>query len=247
MFLSAPPKPKPKQVLNNKKVYVFGELLALPTVQELANSPEFDKTFQCLQLFAYGTYQDYLRAPTKYIELTDSMRYKLRQLTIVSLAAENKIISYETLRRELELDDVRSLEDLIIETIYADLIAGKMDQKGGIFRIKGTIGRDVLPEKLGSIIELLQAWKVQCSKLIATVSASSSDAIARREETRREQDEVQRAVADVKASLKDSMASGNMDDLGTGHGDKIRINSFMSGPKSSKRNRGGGAALSRLL
>jgi len=52
---------------------------------------------------------------------------------------------------------------------------------------------------------------------------------------------VQRAVADVKASLKDSMANGELGDIG---GDKMRVSSLMGGGAkgSSKRNRGGGAA-----
>jgi len=233
-----------QQVLNNKKIFVFGELLALPSVQELAGT-EYDKTFHCLELFAYGTYQDYVRAPTMYIELTDAMRTKLRQLTIVSLAADNKILSYETLRRELEIDNVRTLEDLIIETIYADLIKGKLDQKGEIFRIKGTMGRDVRPEKLGSIIELLQAWKVQCEALVTTVNASSADAIARREDTKLEQEDVHRAVAEVKSSLKESLTSGNIDELGGGQKIRVGVGSsfgLYAGPKNnSKRNRGGGS------
>ena len=95
-----------QQVLNNKKIFVFGELLALQTVRDLSGT-EYDKTFQCLQLFAYGTYLEYMKTPTKYIELTEPMRTKLRQLSIVSLAADNKIISYDTLREELEIDNVR--------------------------------------------------------------------------------------------------------------------------------------------
>ena len=54
---------------------------------------------------------------------------KLRQLTIVGLASAKKHIDYETLLMELDLADVRELEDLIIDVIYADIIRGKLDQK----------------------------------------------------------------------------------------------------------------------
>ena len=54
---------------------------------------------------------------------------KLRQLTIVALASEKKHIDYDSLLKELHIADVRQLEDLIIDVIYADIIRGKIDQK----------------------------------------------------------------------------------------------------------------------
>ena len=53
----------------------------------------------------------------------------MRQLTIVGLASEKKHIDYAVLLKELDLGDVRELEDLIIDVIYADIIRGKLDQK----------------------------------------------------------------------------------------------------------------------
>ena len=201
---------------------------------------EYDKTFQTLQLFAYGTYQEYMRGQASYIELTDAMRTKLRQLSIVSIAAESKIIPYATLRRELDMDNVRVLEDLIIETIYAGLLSGKLDQRGKVFRVKGTIGRDILPDELGTIIEQLSAWRAQCTQLIAAVQASSQTLAADRERSRREQEELNRSAQDVRSSLKESMASGDMSM--DRDGDKMRgyaSSSFTS--KAMKRGgRGGG-------
>ena len=119
-----------QQVLSNKKIFVFGELLSLPSVAALRDS-EYVKSFKCLELFAYGTYMDYVANPGDFIELTDAMRMKLRQLTIVSLAEHNKIIPYSDLQRHLEIEELRELEDLIIETINAGLVTGKLDQKKG--------------------------------------------------------------------------------------------------------------------
>lgn len=47
----------------------------------------------------------------------------------MGLASEKKHIDYATLLKELDLSDVRELEDLIIDVIYADIIRGKLDQK----------------------------------------------------------------------------------------------------------------------
>ena len=229
------------QVLNKPHVYVFGELLSLQSVRDLQGG-EFDKAFQTLQLFAYGTYQDFVAEPANYIDLSEAMRTKLRQLSIVTLAATNKIISYAVLRRELELDSVRALEDLIIETIYAGLLVGKLDQKSEVFRIKGTMGRDILPEKVDTIIEQLLIWKEQCAQLVAAVKSSSDNSVARRQASKIEQDEVQRAAAEIKSNLKDSLASGNS---GDDHHDKSRgahqSLSSTSASRNVKRTRAGGS------
>lgn len=47
------------------------------------------------------------------------MQKKLQHLTIVSLAIKSKSIPYAVLLNELEIDNVRHLEDIIIEAIYA--------------------------------------------------------------------------------------------------------------------------------
>ena len=212
-------------------------LLHTPPPRRQLQGTEYDKTFRTLQLFAYGTYyQDYMRNSANYIELTDAMRTKLRQLSMVSIAAETKIIPYATLRRELDIDNVRMLEDLIIETIYAGLLSGKLDQRGEVFRIKGTMGRDILPDKLGGIIEQLSAWQAQCSKLIGVVQASSQLIGQERDRSRREQDDLNRAAQDVKNSLKESMASGDMSI--DRDGDKMR--GFASSGLSSKATKRGG-------
>lgn len=53
------------------------------------------------------------------ISLTPLMKKKLQHLTIVTMAIRNKCISYNALLEELDIDNVRELEDLIIESVYA--------------------------------------------------------------------------------------------------------------------------------
>lgn len=135
---------------------------------------EHVKSLRKLELFAYGKWSDYrdsqISGAHQYTELNELQAIKLKQLTIVSLAEQNKvcrrssikfdlihvetcfcltsrlrccrelrlppwdmsnsitsifslkyfkIITYETLLKELDIDSVRVLEDLIIETMYA--------------------------------------------------------------------------------------------------------------------------------
>lgn len=44
---------------------------------------------------------------------------KLQHLTIVTMAIRSKVIPYKDLLVELDIKNVRDLEDLIIESIYA--------------------------------------------------------------------------------------------------------------------------------
>ncbi|RYH08846.1 hypothetical protein EON65_40615 [archaeon] len=52
---------------------------------------EFQREFATLNLFAYGTYHDYVSNPANYIELSDSQVYKLRQLSVLSLVAQRQV------------------------------------------------------------------------------------------------------------------------------------------------------------
>ena len=80
------------------------------------------KSYNSLELFAYGSYEEYEKNPGSFIDMSPAMIKKLKQLSIISLAMENKIIPYTTLQEKLKVDNVRALEDLIIETIYAQYL-----------------------------------------------------------------------------------------------------------------------------
>lgn len=87
----------------------------------------------------------------------------MKQLTVVSLAADAKVIPYDTLLTALELKDTRTLEDCIIEGMYAGLFAGKLDQKTKQFHVTETAGRDCKPGELAEMISVLRAWvEVRC-------------------------------------------------------------------------------------
>ncbi|KAJ3326044.1 hypothetical protein HDV06_002429 [Boothiomyces sp. JEL0866] len=105
-------------------VYSFSELLESPNVQQLANHPSLSYAYKQLEIFCYGTLQDYQGLP----ELNPQQLLKLKYLTLVTLS-ENKILPYQMLLQQLQINNVRELEDLIISAIYSDIISGKMDQK----------------------------------------------------------------------------------------------------------------------
>lgn len=90
--------------------------------------------------------------------LDDAQALKLKQLTVVSLACDSKVIPYDVLLTALELKDTRTLEDCIIEGMYAGLFGGKLDQKTKEFHVTETAGRDCKPGELSEMISVLKAW-----------------------------------------------------------------------------------------
>ncbi|SGY62907.1 BQ5605_C007g04752 [Microbotryum silenes-dioicae] len=124
-------------------VYVFGELLAMPSIQDLATSEGHASSLELLKIFAYGTWSDYHQNRSSLPELGPVQEVKLRHLTIVSLAMQARVIAYSTLLSTLELDSIPKLEDLLIEGIYAGVFDGRLDQHRARIEITSSIGRDV--------------------------------------------------------------------------------------------------------
>jgi len=155
------------QVLAAPNIYVFGELLALPNIQQLGET-EDRHVLELLQIFAYGKYSDY-KAQGGKTTLTPQQEKKLRQLTIVSLSAQAKIIPYNTLQKELEITELRELEDLIIDAIYQGVITGQLDQKHHCLEVESTMGRDLKPSALDDILQTLTNWTNQAESLLTTV------------------------------------------------------------------------------
>ncbi|OWK12984.1 COPS7B [Cervus elaphus hippelaphus] len=142
------------QVLEAPGVYVFGELLELANVQELAEGANA-AYLQLLNLFAYGTYPDYIANKESLPELSTAQQNKLKHLTIVSLASRMKCIPYSVLLKDLEMRNLRELEDLIIEAVYTDIIQGKLDQRNQLLEVDFCIGRDIRKRDINNIAVLL--------------------------------------------------------------------------------------------
>jgi len=153
--------PAIKQVLSSPNVYVFAEFLNQENVKSMKDSDdeEVRKNYELLEIFAYGTYDDYKLKKGQLPELTKNQELKLKQLTVVQLASVNRTIPYDVLLKKLDIENLRELEDLIIECIYVGLLEGKLDQEKHQFQVDQTIGRDVRPGDIDNIISKLNSWQ----------------------------------------------------------------------------------------
>lgn len=192
-----------KQVLESPGVFVFGELLEMPNIEELSKG-EHEPYWKLLQLFAFGTYADYKANAESLPALTQPQLTKLRHLTIVSLAAKSKYISYEVLLKELEISNLRELEDLIIEAVYADIIHGKLDQKNKQLEVDFAIGRDIKPEMVNTVVSVLQDWCDGCESVLHSIEKQIQRANTYREKKHIQKVQVDAEVENLKKAIKAS-------------------------------------------
>ncbi|CAG9766801.1 unnamed protein product [Ceutorhynchus assimilis] len=192
-----------KQALESPGVYVFGELLDNPNILELDNTHKV--YFNTLNLFAYGTYKDYLANTSNFIELSAIQKKKLQHLTIVTLATKSKCIPYEVLLEELKIKNVRDLEDLIIEAIYADIIHGKLDQKNSQLEIDYAIGRDIRPEDTNVIVNCLQEWSNACEKVLECIETQVCRANTEKNTAMLRQIDIEQEILNIKKTLKNQL------------------------------------------
>jgi len=192
-----------KQVLKHPLIYVFGELLEQPNVKELDKQPTLKPYLDLLRLFAYGTFQDYKRASPPLPALSDFEITKLKQLTIVSLAAKNKTLRYAVLMTELEMSTVRGLEDLIIESVYQGLVKGQLDQNKKTFEVQSAIGRDIGPNDVDEMLQTLESWLQASSSLGAKLETRSKALAEAADKKRAEEDELLKQKEDTILTILD--------------------------------------------
>ncbi|XP_053680859.1 COP9 signalosome complex subunit 7b isoform X1 [Anopheles nili] len=190
-----------KQVLEAPGVHVFGELLAMPNIQELQNGSHANY-YNTLNLFAYGTYRQYLENQAKLIQLTPAMQKKLQHLTVVSLAIKSKCIPYSELLDELDIKNVRVLEDLIIEAIYADVIHGKLDQKNKQLEVDYAIGRDIRKGDVKEIASILHEWSDSCETILLCLETQINRANTEKQKRLKHKEAIEQEIANLKKAIK---------------------------------------------
>ena len=71
------------------------------------------------------------------------------------------MLDYSILMASLKIDNVRELEDLIIDCIYNELIEGQLDQRGQQFHVTQCFGRDMRVQDIDGCLAKLEDWDRQ--------------------------------------------------------------------------------------
>ncbi|KAB1278809.1 COP9 signalosome complex subunit 7b [Camelus dromedarius] len=191
------------QVLEAPGVYVFGELLELANVQELAEGTNA-AYLQLLNLFAYGTYPDYIG---ELVKILQSLLNYVALFGCVVFMRITECIPYSVLLKDLEMRNLRELEDLIIEAVYTDIIQGKLDQRNQLLEVDFCIGRDIRKKDINNIVKTLHEWCDGCEAVLLGIEQQVLRANQYKENHSRTQQQVEAEVTNIKKTLKATASS----------------------------------------
>lgn len=221
-----------KQALDCADTFWFAELLECPNVVALESTPHAPY-LHVLRLFSQGTYLEYLSRKEDLPELSTLQKKKLQYLTIVSLANKMKRIPYDVLLKELNVNNVRDLEDLILEAHYSRVIICELDQEGGYLEVDSTVGRDVGPSDVDNMIETLQLWCDSCESVLSTVQGRIVDANRTKQDVIKHQKALEKEISNIKTAIKTQTQDEEMS-VDTSGPVKKSIKGLRSGPSANK-------------
>ncbi|CAK7356309.1 unnamed protein product [Dovyalis caffra] len=162
---------------SHPSLFAFSEILSLPNLLQLQGT-EDSAYLDLLRLFAYGTWRDYKSNSGMLPKLLPDQILKLKQLTVLTLSETNKdkllllviVLSYDKLLEELEVSNVRELEDFLInECMYVGIVKGKLNQLGRCFEVQFAAGRDLMHGQLGSMIDTLGNWLATSDNMLPLI------------------------------------------------------------------------------
>lgn len=156
--------------------------------------------FQQLQIFAYGTYKDYQQAGLPALDAVQTR--KLRQLTLASLAARHSHLGYDLLRAQLDIAELRELEDLVLDTVYQGLIDAKIDQQRQQVIVDFAVGRDVRDSDLVAIQAVLNSWLARSTAIMRVIEDKVNLARSEIKVEAMRREEFEQRVKDVKENIR---------------------------------------------
>ncbi|KAK3014897.1 hypothetical protein RJ639_008635 [Escallonia herrerae] len=186
---------------SHPSLFAFSEILAVPNVLELEGT-EHSVYLDLLRMFAEGTWSDYKSNAGHLPQLVPDQVLKLKQLSVLTLAETNKVLPYDILMQELDVTNVRELEDFLInECMYVGIVRGKLDQLRRCFEVQFAAGRDLRPGQLGSMIKTLSNWLTTSDNLLISIQEKIKWADTKSELDKKHRKEIVEKVDELKKSL----------------------------------------------
>ncbi|RID39922.1 hypothetical protein BRARA_J00005 [Brassica rapa] len=109
-----------------------------------------------LRLFAHGTWGNYKCNDNRIPQLSPHQILKLKKLTLLPNSEDKAVLPYDNLMVELDVTNVRQLEDFLNnECMYDGIVRGKLDQLKRCFEVPFAAGRDPRPGELGDMLHAL--------------------------------------------------------------------------------------------
>nr|GMC80432.1 COP9 signalosome complex subunit 7 isoform X1 [Ipomoea batatas] len=189
------------EATSHPSLFAFSEIISVPNVLQLEGT-ENSIYLDLLRMFAHGTWTEYKNIAGRVPQLVPDQVLKLKQLTVLTLAETTKVLPYDLLMHELDITNVRELEDFLInECMYVGIVRGKLDQLRRCFEVQFAAGRDLRPGQLGSMIHTLTNWLTTSDNLLVSIQEKIKWADTMSELDKKHKKDMEEKVEDVKKSL----------------------------------------------
>ncbi|CAD6189817.1 unnamed protein product [Caenorhabditis auriculariae] len=188
-----------EKALMAPNVINFSPYFAEPQIQELEKSNS--NLFKTLQVFSMGALED---MPSDII-LNPLALKKLRQLSIISYAAESNRLSYDDLLIRLRMSGVRELEDLIIDAIYKEMIKAKLDSQARVVEVSEWMARDASADSLAPTVSALQEWLSNVKAVGMTAERKANEEDEQLENQKASAEEVKNEISNARKNIEMSI------------------------------------------
>ncbi|BBN09113.1 COP9 signalosome complex subunit 7 [Marchantia polymorpha subsp. ruderalis] len=223
---------------SHPSLFAFSELLSLPHILELQGT-EHAGSLELLRLFAHGTWTEYKNNIHELPPLQPQQELKLKQLTVMTLAETAKVLQYDLLMQQLDVSNVRELEDLLInDCMYAGIVRGKLDQRRRCFEVQFAAGRDLRPGQLENMISTLATWLGNTENLLLTIQEKIKWADSMSDIDRKHKKEVEDKAEELRKSIKAEMELRGQQDVGYTESGALVMDYVEEDRSRPKRNRG---------
>ncbi|KAG0341853.1 hypothetical protein BG004_005876 [Podila humilis] len=115
-------------------------------------------------------------------------------------------IPYSDLMTYLEINNVRQLEDLIMDAIYQNVISASLDQKLKQVEVHSAMGRDLRPGQAQVMLKVLEDWTKTSEALLKALGAKMVEV---QEDYVKEKQAKEKYEADLERLKKEASASGS--------------------------------------
>ncbi|KAF2450595.1 hypothetical protein P171DRAFT_142644 [Karstenula rhodostoma CBS 690.94] len=210
------------QATSAPNTFVFAELIHTPNIQKLRESQEYALYLTLLEIFAWGTWEDY-KGRTDLPKLSEKQHEKLLMLTLLPLARSHATLTYPALMSALDLPTPRALEQLLTTAIYAGLLTATLDPAHSVVSVTSVAPlRDLAPGSLPALQATLASWSDRCDSALEDLElrvAEVRKAAVEREMLRRKKE---RAL-EVMLQLGDDKGKGGGKARDEGYEDAMEI------------------------
>jgi len=164
------------------KTFLFEPLLSLAPVISLQNTP----LHELLVIFVSGNLANYLDFYKGHKDLIKSLGldhqanvHKMKLLTVMSLAEDSSIISFETIQQQVQVN-ADQVESFLLELFGTKFVRGRMDQAAKKVNISSTMYRTFSKQRWQTLRNSFFSWR-SCLSVIEegmkTVVSNSQTAI----------------------------------------------------------------------